>query len=116
MSRLMADLGRLSGVEPPQVKLPLPLALSLAAAGLQAPSKGFPSPTAVKLTSLRWAYSSARAKRELRWETSPHEDALEATIAYYRAIDDEGALAEPGARQPFPLRIAGGMLRTLRLG
>jgi dihydroflavonol-4-reductase len=116
MSRLMADLGRLSGVEPPQVKLPLPLALTFARAGLQAPSMGFPSPMAVKVTSLRWAFSSAKAKRELRWITSPHEDALEATIAYYRSIDDDGALAEPGTRQPLVLRVAGELLRAVRLG
>ena len=47
--------------------------------------------------------------------TSPHEDALEATIAYYRSIDD-GSLALPGARQPIPLRLAGMWLRALHLG
>jgi dihydroflavonol-4-reductase len=114
MSRLMADLGRLSGVEPPQVKLPLPLALAFARAGLQAPSKGVPSPMSVRVTSLRWAFSSAKAKRELRWTTSPHEDCLEDTIAYYRATDQ--TLAPPGARQPAALRIAGGVLRVIKLG
>jgi dihydroflavonol-4-reductase len=115
MSRLMADLGRLSGVEPPQLKLPLPMALLLARAGLQAPAQGLPSPMSVKVTSLRWAYSSAKAKRDLRWVTSPHEDCLEATIDYYRSRDD-GTLSPPGARQPLPLRFAGAWLRAIRLG
>jgi dihydroflavonol-4-reductase len=112
-SRLMADLGRLSGVEPPAIKLPLQVALGFARLGVQAPAKGLPSPMSVKVTSLRWAFSSARAKRELRWTTSPHEDALEATIAYYRSIDDD--LDPPGARQPLPLRIAGRYLRAIHL-
>jgi dihydroflavonol-4-reductase len=115
LSRLMADLGRLSGVEPPQLKLPLPVALMLARAGVQAPAQGLPSPMSVKLTSLRWAFSNAKAKRELRWVTSPHEDCLEATIAYYRSLDD-GTLSPPGSRQPLPLRVAGAYLRAIRLG
>jgi len=115
ISRLMADLGRLSGVEPPQLKLPLPLALTLASAGVQAPRRGIPSPMSVRLTSLRWAYSSEKAKRDLRWATSPHEDCLEATIAYYRSIEQD-SLAPPGSRQPAALRIAGGLLRAVRLG
>jgi dihydroflavonol-4-reductase len=113
MSRLMADLGRLSGVEPPQLKLLLPVALTFAAVGVQAPALGVPSPLSVKLTSLRWAFTSEKAKRELRWQTSPHEDSLEETIAYYRSIDD--TLAPPGARQPLPLRIAGRYLRAIHL-
>ncbi len=37
MDRLFADLGRLSGIEPPAVKLPLPAALALAEAGRHLP-------------------------------------------------------------------------------
>jgi hypothetical protein len=62
--------------------------------------------------SLNWAYSNRKAKRELGWRTSPHEDALEDTIAWYR--EREGSrLAPPGARQPLIVRTAGGVLRRI---
>ncbi|HLY36301.1 MAG TPA: SDR family NAD(P)-dependent oxidoreductase [Candidatus Limnocylindria bacterium] len=115
LDRLFADLGRLSGVEPPAVKLRLPVALALAAAAQRAPSMSMPTPTEVRASSLNWAFSSAKAKRELGWRTSPHEDCLEATIAYYR--EREGArLAPSGSRQPLAARVSGTLLRISRLG
>jgi nucleoside-diphosphate-sugar epimerase len=61
------------------------------------------------------ACSSARAKRELGWRTSPHEDCLEETIAWYR--DREGpTLSPPGSRQPVALRVAGAFVRHAPLG
>jgi dihydroflavonol-4-reductase len=116
MDRLFADLGRLSGIEPPPVKLRPPVALALAAAGERAgqlPGVGrvrLPSPVEIRAASLNWAFSSAKAKRELGWRTSPHEDCLEATIAWYRERDGI-ALSPPGARQPLALRAAAGVLR-----
>jgi dihydroflavonol-4-reductase len=112
MDRLFADLGRLSGVGPPPVKLPLGVALALASSAQRLPGLQMPSPVEVRATSLNWAFSNAKAKRELGWRTSPHEDALEETIAWYR--DREGAhLASPGARQPLAVRVAGGVLRRI---
>jgi dihydroflavonol-4-reductase len=112
MDRLFADLGRLSGVEPPAVKLPLPVALALAAAGQRLPGMVVPTPVEVRAASLRWAVSNRKAKRELGWRTSPHEDCLEETIAWYRERDG-GRLAPPGARQPLALRAAGEVLRRV---
>ncbi len=110
-ARLFADLGRLSGIEPPGLKLPLPLALALAAvvrpAGMRTPS-----PEAIRAASLNWAFVNNKAKRELRWKPGPHEDSLEATVAWYRERDGN-ALAPIGARQPQVLRIASGVLRRL---
>jgi dihydroflavonol-4-reductase len=112
MDRLFADLGRLSGVQPPTVKLPLAVALALASGAEMLPGLNMPSPVEVRATSLNWAFSSAKAKRELGWKPSPHEDCLEATIAWYR--DREGRrLAPPGARQPLVFRLAGGVLRRI---
>jgi dihydroflavonol-4-reductase len=108
--RLFADLGRLSGVEPPSIKLPVPAALAMAAAGERLPLPGLPNPVEIRAASLRWAFTSRRAKRELGWTTSPHEDCLEATIAWYREREGEH-LAAYGARQPIALRLAGGVLR-----
>lgn len=112
LDRLFADLGRLSGVEPPAVKLPLAAALALAGAAERAPLPGRPPVTRVEVraASLWWAYRSTRARRELGWRPAHHEDTLEATIAWYREREPE-RLAAPGARQPLALRAAGGALR-----
>lgn len=110
--RLFADLSRLSGVEPPAVKLPLRVALALAVAGERLPWLSAPRPVEVRAASLNWAFVSTRAKRELGWSTSPHEDALEETIAWYRERDGT-RVALPGSRQPLPLRVVGGVVRRI---
>ena len=106
LDRLFADLGRISGVEPPAVKLPVPAALALAAATERLP--GVPPITAVeaRTASLWWAYRSTKAKRELGWKPAHHADTLEATIAWYREREP-GRLVAPGTKQPLPLRLAG---------
>jgi dihydroflavonol-4-reductase len=110
--RLFADLGRLSGVEPPAIKLPLQVALAMAAAGQRLPLGALPSPVEIRAASLNWAFVSNKAKRELGWRTSPHEDALEQTVAWYRRRDG-ARLALPGSRQPLPMRVAGSLVRRL---
>ncbi|HEY3728446.1 MAG TPA: NAD-dependent epimerase/dehydratase family protein [Solirubrobacteraceae bacterium] len=112
LDRLFADLGRLSGIEPPALKLPLPVALAIAEAGNRLPGMALPTPVEVRASALRWAFTSRKAKRELGWRPSPHEDCLEETIAWYRARD-RGRVAAPGARQPLALRVAGGVLRRI---
>jgi dihydroflavonol-4-reductase len=114
LDRLFADLGRLSGVEPPAVKLPVHVALALATAAQYAPAPPMPTPVEIRAASLNWAFASNKAHRELGWRTRPHEDALEETIAWYRDRDS-AQLAAPGARQPLPLRVAGGVLRRVGL-
>jgi dihydroflavonol-4-reductase len=110
IDRLLADLGRLSGVEPPAVKLPLPAALALARGFETLP--GIPPITVTELraVSLWWAFRSTKARRDLGWKPSHHEDTLEATIAWYREREPQ-RLRAPGARQPLVLRLAGGALR-----
>lgn len=113
--RLFADLGRLSGVAPPSVKLPLAAAVSLAGAARRVGGLGMPTPAEVRAASLNWAFSSHKAKRELGWTTGPHEDCLEQTIAWYR--EREGSqLAPIGARQPAVLRLAGAVVQRLPTG
>jgi dihydroflavonol-4-reductase len=112
MDRLFADLGRLSGVEPPAVKLPVPVALALASTAERLPGLAMPSPSEVRAASLNWSFISTKAKRELGWSTSPHEDCLEATIAWYRERD-AGTVKSPGARQPVAVRmLAAGLRRS----
>jgi dihydroflavonol-4-reductase len=117
MDRLFADLARLSGVEPPALKLRLPVALALSAAAerVGAGRAGwFPSPVEVRAASLNWAFTSAKAKRQLGWTPGPHEDCVEATIAWYREHDG-GRVAAPGARQPLALRLTAGAVRRSRV-
>jgi dihydroflavonol-4-reductase len=115
LDRLFTDLARLSGVEPPSVKLPASVALAMAQAGRWLPGAPVPSPAEVRAASLHWAFSSAKAKRELGWRTSPHEDCLEETIAWYREREGS-ALAPSGSRQPVALRLAGAVVRRSPLG
>jgi dihydroflavonol-4-reductase len=115
MDRLFADLGRLSGIDPPAVKLPVRVALALAEGGQWVSGGAAPSPQEIRIFSLNWACSSAKAKRELGWRTSPHEDCLEETIAWYRQRDG-ARLSPPGARQPVVLRVAGTFVRRSPLG
>jgi dihydroflavonol-4-reductase len=110
--RLFADLARLSGVEPPALKLPLSAALALATAGERLPWLKPPSVDEVRATSLNWSFSSRKAKRELKWNTSPHEDCLEETVKWYRERDGR-RLAPPGARQPLAMRLLGAAARAV---
>jgi dihydroflavonol-4-reductase len=107
--RLFTDLGRLSGVQPPLVKLPLHAALALARVAEELPGRAPFTAVEVRASSLWWAFSSAKAKRELGYDPGHHEDPLASTIEWYRAHD--ARLAQPGARQALPLRLAGFTLR-----
>lgn len=80
--RLFADLGRLSGVDPP-LKLPRGLAAALAGALRIAPGQTILSPQEVLAASQFWTYRSTKAKRELGWRARPHEETLEATVDWY---------------------------------
>jgi dihydroflavonol-4-reductase len=111
LDRLFADLGRLSGVEPPALKVPLHAALAVARAAELAPGRPAVTVVEVRAASLWWAFRSTKAKRELGWRPAHHEDTLQATIDWYR--EREGArLKSPGTRQPFALRLAGYGVRT----
>jgi dihydroflavonol-4-reductase len=110
LDRLFADLGRLSGVEPPAVKLPLPAALAFAAALERLSGNPPVTSVEVRVASLWWAFRNTKAKRELGWTPSPHEETLETTIDWYRERMPE-ELAPPGARQPLPFRVAGFAVR-----
>jgi dihydroflavonol-4-reductase len=114
ITRLFADLGRLSGVQPPPVRLPMTVAQAFAAMAQRAGAEALPTATEVRAVSLNWSFSSRKAKRELGWTTCPHEDCLEETIVWYR-VRENGSLAPPGAMQPLPLRVAGGAIRRVWL-
>ena len=112
LDRLFADLGRVSGVEPPSLKLPVPVALAVAEAQARLPGRAQITPAEVRASSLWWTYRNTKAKRELGWRPSPHEDTIEATVAWYRERDGDRC-ARPGARQPVQLRAAGALTKQL---
>jgi dihydroflavonol-4-reductase len=114
MTRLFADLGRLSGVQPPALKLPVSAAMMLAGAAQRLGQTSLPTPSEVRAASLNWSFSNRKAKRDLGWTTAPHEDCLEETIEWYRRREGD-ELPPPGATQPLPLRVVGEMARRVGL-
>jgi dihydroflavonol-4-reductase len=113
LDRLFADLGRLSGVEPPALKLPPALGLRLAQALEAAPGRAPITVDEVKAVGQWWTYRTTKAKRELGWTTSPHEDTLEATVNWY--IDREGDRFKRSRRsQPVQYKLAAAMLGAIR--
>jgi dihydroflavonol-4-reductase len=108
--RLFADLGRVSGVEPPAVRLPLPAALAFARAAEAVPGVPLVTPVEIRAASKWWTYRNTKAKRELGWKPSPHEETVESTVAWYRAREGD-SMAREGSRQPVGLRLAGFAVR-----
>jgi dihydroflavonol-4-reductase len=98
LDRLFADLGRVSGCEPPALRLSPGVALRLAQA---AGGRGPMSVQEVRLASQWWTYRNAKAKRELAWRPSPHEDTIEATVAWYRE-----RLRQTSSSQPVQYKVA----------
>lgn len=113
LSLLFAELGRISGVEPPSVCLPLPVAKA-AVRGLElVPGRTAIIPVELEASSLWWAYRSTKAKRELGYRPSHHEELLERTVQWYREREPLH-LRAPGTRQPLALRTTGLALRQVR--
>jgi dihydroflavonol-4-reductase len=106
--RLFADLGRLSGVDPP-VKLPARAAAASAAAMAAGGWRWPLGPAEVRAASHRWTYSSAKARRELGWKTRPHEETLEATVAWHLEREHE-RIARSRRSQQIQYRLAGAAL------
>ena len=110
--RLFADLARLSGVEPPAMRLSPTAALALAEALVRAPGPTPITPVEVRSAAEWWTYRSTKARRELGWTTRPHEETVEATVAWYREREG-GRLARIGTRQPLGWRAAGFAVRRI---
>jgi dihydroflavonol-4-reductase len=112
LDRLFADLARLSGVEAPALKLSPTVALRLAQAAEAAPVRPPITVQEVRLASQWWTYRSTKAKRELGWTTSPHEDTIEATVGWY--LDREGDRLDRARRaQPVTWKAAAAAMRAV---
>jgi dihydroflavonol-4-reductase len=108
--RLFAELGRISGVEPPVVQVPVPVALALAEAAAHGPLPAPVSPDEIRAASHWWTCRSTRARRELGWTSRPHEDTVEETVRWWEERLGERLVRAPRT-QPAVLRLAGATLR-----
>jgi len=104
--RLFADLARLSGIEAPAVKLPVAAALALAETAARLPGRPPATPVEIRSAALWWTYRSTKARRQLGFTSRPHEETVEATVAWYRERE-AARLQRSGTRQPTPWRLAG---------
>jgi dihydroflavonol-4-reductase len=110
--RLFADLARISGVDPPPVKLPRALVLAAveAAAAMRLPVPV--SPDEVRGAALWWTCRNAKARRELGFEPRPHEDTLEDAVRWQ--LDHlEGAPGEAAGPETL---VLGALGRAMRAG
>lgn len=112
LRRLFADLGRISGVEPPAVRLPSEAALRLAQVAERAPGPVPITVNEVRAASQWWTYSAAKAKRELGWSARSHEETLEATIAYWMEREGDRIRRSPGT-QSMQLRLVGRAVESI---
>jgi dihydroflavonol-4-reductase len=109
MTRLFADLSRISGVEPPAVRIPGPLAVAWAEGAARA---GLPlpvTPDELKAVQQWWVYRTKKAQRELGFEARPHEETLEDAVNWQ--LERLGTRVDDASRFDVPLAILG---RTAR--
>jgi dihydroflavonol-4-reductase len=97
--RLFADLARISGVEPPPVKLPA----RLLRAGIDASQlTGMPLPgiaiDEARSAMLWWTYRNKKARDELGFKPRPHEETLEEAVSWQLDVLG-GRTGRPGPEQ-----------------
>jgi dihydroflavonol-4-reductase len=107
--RFFADVGRISGVAPPLVRLPAPVALALAEAAAVGPGRAPVSVDEVRSASQWWTYRATKAARELGWRARPHEETLEATVAWHLEREHD-RIARTRSSQGVQYRLAGAAL------
>jgi dihydroflavonol-4-reductase len=111
LARLFADLARISGVDPPALKVPGRLALAWIEA---AELTRLPAPVStdeLKSGMQWWTYRSAKAKKELGFRARPHEETLEDAVAWQ--LEHLRAPAGGDRAADLALRLMG---RAARLG
>ncbi len=82
LNRLLADIGRISDVPPPPMRVPLGPTRAAARLGRRV---GMPVPVSddeLLSAAQWWTYSAAKAKRELGFKPRPHEETLEDAVAW----------------------------------
>jgi dihydroflavonol-4-reductase len=111
LGRLFADIGRISGVPPPPVKVSPRLTNPAVAAARRV---GFPVPVSedeLRSAEQWWTYRSTKARKELGFKPRPHEETLEDTVHWL--AERLGDRVGRAPRTDLALRAFG---RLLRLG
>jgi dihydroflavonol-4-reductase len=105
--RFFADLGRISGVPPP-VRVPAPLAV-MGARLFDVAGRRPLHPAEVSAANHWWTYRSTKARRDLGWRARPHEETLEATVAWHFEREHD-RIARTRSSQQLQYRLAGAAL------
>ena len=87
LDRLFADLARISGVDPPRLRMPAGPLLRMLELGerLPLPMAMPTSPDEVRSAMLWWCYRNTRARSELGFKPRPHEETLQDAVDWQRA-------------------------------
>jgi dihydroflavonol-4-reductase len=113
LARLFADLARISGVDPPPLKLPPRLAVAGAELAARARLPVPLGPDEAKSATLWWTYRNTKARRELGFKPRPHEDTLEDAVRWQ--IEQLGGREALGNGGPAWTAL-GGLNLALRAG
>jgi dihydroflavonol-4-reductase len=108
LDRLFADLSRISGVAPPELRLPASIAVVAAEAAQRARVPIAVAPDEVRSASLWWTYRSTKAKQKLGFHARPHEQTLEEAVAWQR--ERNGDRSPAGGLPRRALRATGRLL------
>jgi dihydroflavonol-4-reductase len=111
LGRLFADIGRISGVPPPPVKVSPRLTNTAVGAARRV---GFPVPVSedeLRSAEQWWTYRSTKAKKELGFKPRPHEETLEDTVHWQAE-----RLGDRVGRAPRSDLVLRGFGRMLQLG
>ena len=111
LGRLFADVGRISGVPPPPVKVSPRLTNTAVGAARRL---GFPVPVSedeLRSAEQWWTYRSTKAKKELGFKPRPHEETLEDTVHWQAE-----RLGDRVGRAPRSDIVLRGFGRVLQLG
>jgi dihydroflavonol-4-reductase len=111
LNRLFADLTRISGVAPPELRLPASIAIVAAEAAQRARVPIAVAPDEVRSASLWWTYRSTKAKQQLGFRARPHEQTLEEAVAWQR--EQIGDRSPAGGLPRLALRATGRLLGGL---
>ena len=91
---------------PTPVRIP-PRAAGAAAAVLAAGGRAWPlTPSEVRAAGNSWTYRATKAQRVLGWRARPHEETLEATVAWHLEREHE-RIARTRRSQQLQYRVAG---------
>ncbi|HKG36689.1 MAG TPA: SDR family oxidoreductase [Solirubrobacterales bacterium] len=108
--RLFADVGRISGVPPPPIKVPLELTRVAAGLGRRIRIPVPVSDDELVSAAQWWTYRCTKAKRELGFKPRPHEETLEDAVRWQ--MDRLGDRLGRAPRSDLAMRAFGRFLQA----